>query len=820
MSYNIDNINQILHGDLITEGVKTKINHLLTDSRKLIFPAETLFFALTTSRRDGHEFVPTLYEKGVRNFVVSRMPGSNSPADANFIIVPDTLKALQEIARVHRHRFDIPVIGITGSNGKTIVKEWLSQLLEPEYQVVRSPASYNSQIGVPLSLWLMHSKHQLGIFEAGISRVGEIAALQAMIDPAIGILTNIGAAHAEGFGSREEKIKEKLKLFVNAGLLVYRTDDQLTDTLVKTILSPTTSLLGWGHDASAALRINSIQHAGTQTHVQANWKEATYLFRIPFTDNASVENAIHCCCLLLHFGYSAEVINARLQKLIPVAMRLELKSGINGSSVINDSYSSDLSSLRIALDFLSQQKQHAKKTVILSDILESGQEGESLYGEVAALLSQHQIDRLIGIGEAIGKHSFGSIPEKTFYRSVEDFRNNFDKLAFRDETILIKGARVFELESIDSLLQQKVHQTVLEIDLNAIVHNLNEYRKRLAPTTRVMAMVKAFSYGSGSFEIANLLEFHKVDYLAVAYADEGVALRQAGIRLPIMVMNTDEAGFDVLLQHKLEPDLYSREILQAFGDYLSARGIEQFPVHLELETGMNRLGFNKDDLPFLVSALAGRRFKVKTIFSHLAASEDPHYDDFTMEQAQRFTRLTAEVENMLGYTVIKHLANSSGSSRHADLQFDMVRIGIGLYGLDSGMEPGVLREVPRLKSTIAQLKPISSEETVGYGRRGKVQRDSLIATVRIGYADGYVRKLGNGQGKMMVKGVVAPVIGSVCMDMTMIDVTDIPGVAVGDEVIIFGEGISVKTVAHWAETIPYEILTGISQRVKRVYFEA
>ncbi|RYY30168.1 MAG: bifunctional UDP-N-acetylmuramoyl-tripeptide:D-alanyl-D-alanine ligase/alanine racemase [Chitinophagaceae bacterium] len=819
MNYNIDNINQILQGDLITEGAKARINHLLTDSRKLIFPAETLFFALTTSRRDGHDFVPSMYEKGVRNFVVSRSPGTNSPADANFIIVRDTLQALQLLARVHRHRFAIPVIGITGSNGKTIVKEWLNQLLEREQQVVRSPGSYNSQIGVPLSLWMMHSKHQIGIFEAGVSKPGEMAALQTMIDPEIGILTNIGAAHSEGFGSLEQKVKEKLQLFTNASLLVYRSGNDLVDKLISSVLTANTRLLSWGENAGASLRITSLHKTNTHTAVIATWNEAELSFSIPFTDDASVENALHCCCLLLHFGYQPSVINERLQKLTPVAMRLELKSGINGSSVINDSYSSDLSSLRIALDFLSQQKQHAKKTVILSDILESGQGSDSLYREVAALLEQHGVHRLIGIGKEISRHSFNDITDTLFYGSVDEFRHNFHKLIFRDETILIKGARVFELEGIDRLLQQKVHQTVLEIDLNAIVHNLNEYRKRLASTTRIMAMVKAFSYGSGSYEIANLLEFHKVDYLAVAYADEGVALRKAGIRLPVMVMNTDEAGFDVLVEHSLEPDLYSREILQAFSDYLALHGIEQFPVHLELETGMNRLGFSESDLSFIESVLVSRRFKVRTIFSHLSASEDPQFDTFTCEQAQRFSTMSAQLESMLGYRVIKHIANSSGSSRHPELQFDMVRIGIGLYGFDSGMEPGVLREVPRLRSTVAQLKKLSAAETVGYGRGGKLIRDSTIATVRIGYADGYVRKLGNGQGKMLVNGQVAPVTGSVCMDMTMIDVTDIPGVTVGDEVIVFGDGISVKTVAQWAGTIPYEILTGISQRVKRVYFE-
>ncbi len=824
MSYDINNINQVLHGDLVSEGVKTRINHLLTDSRKLIFPSETLFFAIITPRRDGHDFVPALYEKGVRNFVVSRMPGSNTPPDASFIIVRDTLQALQLLARVHRHRFTFPVIGITGSNGKTIVKEWLSLLLENEYQVVRSPGSYNSQIGVPLSIWLMHSKHQLGIFEAGISKKGEMESLQGIIDPEIGILTNVGTAHAEGFNGRGEKIREKLGLFKHSGLLIYHRSDEELQTIITETIPASCTLVSWGMHKDVSFEIFNIEKTPAGTIVSGSWKSVGVEFPIPFTDNASIENALHCCCLMLHLGYAPAVISERLRALSPVAMRLELKSGINNSSVINDSYSSDLSSLQIALDFLSQQKQHSKKTVILSDILESGQGSETLYKEVAALIHQHQVDRLIGIGNEISGHAnlfvVGGKPETLFFDSVSAFKQAFPRIHFRDETILIKGARVFELEGIDNLLQQKVHQTVLEIDLNAVVHNLNEYRKILAPGTRIMAMVKAFSYGSGSFEIASLLEFHQVDYLSVAYADEGVELRKAGIRLPIMVLNTDEAGFSALVEHRLEPDLYSREIFRSFTAYLSEHHISGFPVHLELETGMNRLGFSEQDMSFLLSELVDGRFKVKSIFSHLAASEDPDFDDFTSQQVQRFRTFSAALEEGLGYTVIKHIANSSGASRHPDFRFDMVRIGIGLYGFDTGFEAsGLLKEVPSLRSTIAQLKQISADETVGYGRRGKVQRNSIIATVRIGYADGYSRRLGNRNGQMIVRGILAPVIGSVCMDMTMIDVTDVPGVSVGDEVIVFGPGLSVVKLAAWAETIPYEILTGISQRVKRVYFE-
>jgi alanine racemase len=821
MNYDIEKISQIIDGDLRFGGGRNKIVHLLTDSRKLIYPSETLFFAITSNRRDGHKFISTLYERGVRNFVVSRMPGLTIRNDANFVVVRDAIEALQKLAEYHRSRFDIPVIGITGSNGKTIVKEWLNQLLGPDFRIVRSPASYNSQIGVPLSVWQMNEKHQLAIFEAGISTGNEMEKLATIIKPTIGIFTNIGEAHSEGFASLDEKLREKLLLFKNAEVVVYRNDDAPTDKIIREELKDVFKFLGWGKNENAFLRVLEINTSSLFTVVKITWNSNELKLRMPFTDSASIENAMHCACMMFYLGLNEKVIEERLNKLGPVEMRLELKSGINNSSVINDSYSSDLSSLRIALDFLSNQKQHPAKTVILSDILESGLESQELYRQVAGLLKEHEITRVIAIGEEISRNlvAFQSdYPVQLLhYPSVSAFRKDFNRLNFRDETILIKGARTFKLEGIDQLLQQKVHQTVLEIDLNAVVHNLNEYKNILAPGTKIMAMVKAFSYGSGSFEIANVLQFHNVDYLAVAYADEGVALRKGGIMLPIMVMNTDPAAFDVLIEYNLEPDLYSLEIYRLFNDFVESRGLKNVPVHLELETGMNRLGMS---LPDVRNLQINPALRIQSVYTHLAASENADFDRFTLDQASKYQEMVGLIEEKLDYQVIKHVANSSGASRHPDLQLDMVRLGIGLYGLDSGMpESSELREVSTLKSTIAQVKQVSRDETVGYGRRGKLERDSIIATVRIGYADGYSRKLGNGTGHMLVHGTRVPVIGSVCMDMTMIDITDLPGVLPGDEVTVFGEGVPVTEVAIWAETIPYEILTSVSQRVKRVYFE-
>ncbi|MHA4845150.1 bifunctional UDP-N-acetylmuramoyl-tripeptide:D-alanyl-D-alanine ligase/alanine racemase [Flavitalea antarctica] len=821
MNYDIEKISRIIGGELRFGGGRKKVVHLLTDSRKLIYPAETLFFAITGNRRDGHKFISTLYDRGVRNFIVSRMPGLAFFDDANFVVVRDTIDALQKLAAYHRSLFEIPVIGITGSNGKTIVKEWLNQLLEPDFSIVRSPASYNSQIGVPLSVWQMNEKHQLAIFEAGISTTNEMEKLAKIIRPTIGIFTNLGEAHNEGFASPAEKLREKLLLFKTAEVLIYRNDDARTDRIIREQLTEVFKLLSWGKNDKAFLRVHEINTGASKTEVKLALNAHELKLQLPFTDNASIENAMHCACLMFYLGIKENVIEERLDRLAPVGMRLELKSGINNSSVINDSYSSDLSSLRIALDFLSHQKQHPAKTVILSDILESGLESQELYRQVAGLLKEHEIHKVIAIGEEISKNltasQFDYPVQIMHYPSVSAFRKDFNRLNFRDETILIKGARTFKLEGIDQLLQQKVHQTVLEIDLNAIVHNLNEYKNLLSPGTKIMAMVKAFSYGSGSFEIANVLQFHNVDYLAVAYADEGVALRKGGIMLPIMVMNTDAAAFDVLIEYNLEPDLYSLEIYRLFEEFVESRGLKNIPVHLELETGMNRLGMSLDDI---VSLEINPALRVQSVYTHLAASESVDFDGFTLGQASKYHEMVALIEKKLDYEVIKHIANSSGASRHPDLQLDMVRLGIGLYGIDSGMpENSELREVSTLKSTIAQVKHVSKDDTVGYGRRGKLSRDSVIATVRIGYADGYSRKLGNGIGRMLVHGTRVPIVGSVCMDMTMIDVTDVPGVLPGDEVTVFGEGVPVTEVATWAETIPYEILTGVSQRVKRVYFE-
>jgi len=829
VKYFIDNIASVVKGKTLVQHDNALIEHLLIDSRKLIFPQTSLFFALKGPRRDGHTYINHLYEKGVRNFVVSDVIDIGHLPGANLLHVTDTLQALQALVAWHRKQFTIPVIGITGSNGKTIVKEWLNQLLEERYSIIRSPKSYNSQIGVPLSVWPMNEQHELAIFEAGISQPGEMDRLQKIIQPTIGIFTNIGEAHSEGFVNLRQKVNEKMRLFTHVQTLIYCKDEPEINSGVAGLWQQLPNakrfeIFSWSTVTDATLQINNIVKEGAKTTIIATYQQETISITIPFADNASVENAIHCWCVLLHLQVPHTVIERNMLQLGPVAMRLELKKGINNCSVINDSYSADLSSFNIALDFLSQQQQHEKRTVVLSDILESGRTEKDLYTEVARSLQQRKINRLIGIGERITHHSnifqAAGLPELVFYASVDAFKKEMTHLPFKDETILLKGARIFELEQIDRLLEQKVHQTVLEIDLTAVAHNLKQFQKLLQPSTRIMAMVKAFSYGSGSYEIANVLQFHKVDYLAVAYADEGVELRKGGINLPIMVMNPDESTFDVLVQYNLEPDLYSPGILALYEDFVKKQGIQQYPVHIELETGMNRLGFSEAGLPVLIDALRTPYFKVQSVFTHLAASEEPQHDAFTQQQGALYMKMAAQLQAVLPYQFIRHISNTAAIVRHPQWQLDMVRLGIGLYGGDSSGENRLdLREVSTLKSTIAQIKQLKAGETVSYGRKGVITKDARIATVRIGYADGYPRRLGHGAGKMWVNGHLAPVVGTVCMDMTMIDITHISHVQEGDEVILFGSDLPVKQVAHWAQTIPYELLAGISQRVKRVYFE-
>jgi len=858
--YTLSKIAEIVGGKLFPENsADIQIRDILIDSRRLIRPEATLFVALVTARNDGHLFVDELYEKGVRAFLVvsSEHFATSLPRYlATLIKVPDTLVALQKLAAYHRRQFDIPVIGITGSNGKTIVKEWLYQLLSSDFNIIRSPKSYNSQIGVPLSVWKMEKENQLAIFEAGISEPGEMEKLEEIIRPDYGIITNIGHAHDEHFASAIQKTEEKLKLFKHSKVVVYCSDYGLIDTCIKKSAAERTyTPFSWSRSKPADLEVTEIttQNAerGTQnaergtrnaerksqtaergtpaTSVKALYKGEELSFTIPFTDEASIENAIHCFALLLGIGdeTNSEIFATSLPRyfatLSPIAMRLELKDAINHCSLINDSYNSDINSLSIALDFLAQQNQHNKKTVILSDILQSGKDKNDLYNEIAALLESKGIGKLIGIGRDISKYSDKFKMQKNFYLTTDDFLMHYPVSSFHAESILLKGARLFEFERISNALQQKAHETVLEINLDAMVHNLNHYRSLLKPGVKMMAMVKAFSYGSGSFEIANLLQFHRADYLAVAYADEGVELRKAAIHLPIMVMSPEEQSLDTLLKYNLEPEIYNMRILDQLEEALirnQTSNQEAVRVHIKLDTGMHRLGFQEDEIDELIKRLTSQNSKIAivSIFSHLAASEDPAQDEFTREQIRHFDAMSSRIISATGYPALRHILNSAGISRFTEAQFDMVRLGIGLYGVGTNEEEQLrMRNVSSLRTVVIQQKSIKKNETIGYNRKGKAGQECNIAVIPIGYADGLDRRLGNGVGKVFIGGKAAAIIGNVCMDLCMADVTGM-SVKEGDVVTIFGDEHPVTELAKAIGTIPYEVMTGISGRVKRIYY--
>lgn len=792
------------------------VNTLLTDSRRIINAAEGLFFALS-GRRNGHQFVAEAYAAGVRNFVVRQGPELALP-DANFLIVENVLTALQQLAAYHRSRFNIEIIGITGSNGKTIVKEWLYQLMGPDRNIVRNPKSYNSQIGVPLSVWQITEGNDLGIFEAGISTTGEMEKLEAIIKPAIGILTHIGPAHDEGFSSRQEKIREKLLLFKHCQLLVHNYEQLLDfgdDIGAEKCFTWSTKF------SQADLYVFSETVISGNYYLRGRYLGSEIECLVPFRDEASAENAIVCWAAMLAMGYTPAEADSRLEHLAPVSMRLELKTGINDCSIIDDSYNSDLQSLEIALNFLIQQNQHEKRTLILSDIFQSGLAPDALYRQVADLIAIKKIDKFIGVGEALAAHQdYFKEVEKHFYADTPEMLKHLRSLHFRDETILIKGSRSFEFERISRELVQKAHETVMEINLNALLGNLNFYRSKLQPGVKVMAMVKAFSYGSGTFEVANILQFNKVDYLAVAYIDEGVALRRTGITLPIMVLNPEASAFDKLAEHRLEPVIYSFNLFDDFIRYSQQQNILNYPVHLKIDTGMHRLGFENFDVETLCDLLEENRYvQIKSVFSHLVASEAPEHDEFSRLQIIRFEKAYRMIEDALGYQVIKHLCNSSAISRWPQAHYDMVRLGIGLYGIDSAVKEAgdVLQPIASLKTSISQIKKVQPGDTVSYNRSGKIAKETRIATVRIGYADGYLRAFGNGVGKMLIKGHMAPTVGNITMDMCMLDVSGIDAKE-GDEVIVFDDKLRIEELAAQIGTIPYEILTNVSQRVKRVYF--
>ena len=807
------------------------IVHLLTDSRRSVNLSRSLFFAIPTKRNTGCRYVRDLYERGVRNFVVPAdstdlfQEQFSTCIDANFWYVKNVISALQQLAAHRRNLFSIPVVGITGSNGKTIVKDWILQLLGDDCKTVASPRSYNSQIGVPLSVWQMDVNDELAIFEAGISEAGEMENLRRVINPTIGIFTNIGQAHDENFLTRQQKIAEKLQLFTHCEVLIYSSDHKEIHSAISQLESfRTLRRYTWGHSESDILQILQVEVHESDTYISLLRSGQPFSVTIPFTDRASVENALHCIALLCYLGYDSDTIAHRCLRLTPVAMRLEMDEALNGSLLINDSYSLDLDSLSIALDYVQHERQHHGKALIMSDILQAGLPEPDLYGQVAQLVSTHGITCFVGIGEALGRNrNLFTDLDAYFFDTTEQCIQQFNFNLFDRVTILLKGARRFHFEDIARMLQRKSHQTIMEVNLDNLISNLNYYRSLIRPTTRLMAMVKAASYGAGKVEVASVLQFNHVDYLTVAYSDEGVDLRRNGITLPIMVMNPEEESFDDIIRHRLEPDIYSFRILNLFSEAVSLMGCtEPFPVHVELDTGMHRLGFSESDLDELA-----RRFnnpdcplRVQSIFSHLACADEPGQDDFTHTQIDRFTRWSTYLRSSLHVPgILCHLLNSSGIERFPEAQMDMVRLGIGLYGISP--LPSVqchLKPVSTLKTKISQIKEIPLGDSVGYNRRWIASRPSRIAIIAIGYADGLNRHLGYGNGRVLIGGQQVPIIGSVCMDMCFLDVTDV-SCREGDEVILFGPADLLQQQAASAGTIPYELLTSVSPRVKRTYYQ-
>ena len=800
------------------------IRWILTDSRSVCFPEETLFFAIRSERNDGHKYIADLYRRGVRNFVVEALPEdwSAAYADANFLKVPHSVEALQRLAERHRDEFDIPVVGITGSNGKTVVKEWLYQLLSPQMVVTRSPRSYNSQIGVPLSVWLLDERSQVGVFEAGISRKGEMQTLRGIIQPTLGVLTNLGPAHQENFASMEEKCLEKLKLFHDAKAIVYPYDDETVRRCVAESGYKGERIAWSMTDESVPMYVRQVTKDGVSTTVGYVFDGREGGYTLPFIDEASVANSVTCAAVALRLGLSAGQLAERMATLEPVAMRLEVKSGQRGCTLINDSYNSDVNSLDIALDFMSRRPDHAgrKRTLILSDIYQSGKAGEALYKEVSDLARTRGVQKLIGIGPEISANAAViDIPEKHFFADCHEFIASREFASLHDEVILLKGARRFSFDRLTELLEQKVHETILEVNLGAVVKNLNHFRSYMKPTTKIVCMVKADAYGAGAVEVAKTLQDHRVDYLAVAVADEGVTLRRNGITSNIMIMNPEMTAFKTMFDYDLEPEVYSFRLLDALVKAAQKEGITGYPVHIKLDTGMHRLGFNPlTDMDELIARLKRQNAVIpRSVFSHFVGSDSDDFDNFSARQFELFKAGSEKLQSAFSHKIIRHMDNSAGIEHFPERQLDMCRLGLGLYGIDS-RDNSVINNVCTLKTTILQIHHVPKDETVGYSRKGILTRDSMIGAIPIGYADGLNRLLGCGRCYCLVNGKKAPYVGNICMDVAMIDVTDID-CKEGDSVEIFGDDLPVTVLSDVMGTIPYEVLTSISSRVKRVYFQ-
>lgn len=821
MPYSLEKITSLV-GAHLCGCEQAEISWLLTDSRSLCFPEASLFFALESQRNDGHRYIPELYRRGVRSFVVKTLPADQDTyPHANFLQVVSPLKALQRLAERHRESFDIPVIGITGSNGKTVVKEWLYQLLSPEKAVTRSPKSYNSQIGVPLSVWMLNEHSELGIFEAGISQCGEMEALQSIIQPTIGVFTCLGDAHQENFGTPEQKCMEKMKLFKDCGVLVYQADDECVASCVARSAFKGGNMAWSFRRKDVPVYVSSVEKEGIRARVTYIYKGMEHVYVIPFIDEASVANSVTCLAVCLYIGMRPGEIAARMERLEPVAMRLEVKEGRNGCTLINDSYNSDFNSLDIALDFMNRRPdcQGRKRMLVLSDIAQTGQESGAFYRRVARLVATRGVEQFIGVGPCLKAAAGEFGMESVFYDTTEELLSSGLLNSLHDDVILIKGARAFRFDRLTEQLALKVHETTLEVNLNAVVDNLNYYRGFMKPETKMVCMVKASAYGAGAVEVAKTLQDHRVDYLAVAVADEGVDLRKAGITANIMIMNPEMGCFRTLFEYDLEPEVYSFRLLEALIHEAEKEGVTNFPIHVKLDTGMHRLGFDPvKDMPRLIERLKRQTALIpRSVFSHFVGSDSDDFDAFSARQYELFLAGSGQLQQAYSHKILRHICNSAGIEHFPDRHLEMVRLGLGLYGINSRNNE-MLHNVSTLKTTILQIHDVPKEDTVGYSRKGHLTRDSRIAALPIGYADGLDRKLGCSRAYCLVNGQQAPYVGNICMDVCMIDVTNID-CKEGDTAIIFGDDLPVTLLSDVTGTIPYEILTGVSSRVKRVYYQ-
>ena len=837
MVYNLSQISRIIGAQLkgnhmASASTQPQVQILLTDSRSLTYSDQTLFFALVTAKGDGHKYIPQLYQQGVRAFVVSMGAEAfrNTCPEAWFLIVPDTIAALQQLAAHHRSQFNLPIVGITGSNGKTIVKEWLYQLIHDTKDVVRSPRSYNSQIGVPLSVWQLHDKADLALFEAGISQPGEMENLQKVILPNIGILTNIGTAHDAGFESHQQKMIEKLKLFKDSDVIIYNADIPGINDAMELAGIGARSMAWTRRHKDAQIEVVNIQRDDTSTTVTYLFFGLANQFTINMTDEASLENALNCLALMLYLGFKPEEIEKRMTRLAPLAMRLEVVEGKRGCLVINDAYNSDLTSLEMALEFQKRRSSKSLSNVlILSDMLQAGLDDRHRWRKIAQLCQLYSLSKLICIGqhsvltanmlhEELSAINYSLIVD--FYNSTDELINSEEIRRFQNELILLKGARAFQFEKISDQLELRRHETILEVNLDAIIHNLNRYRSHLSPETKMVCMVKAFGYGAGSYELAKTLQDQNVDYLAVAVADEGADLRRQGIRVPIIVMNPEFSAFRAIIENNLEPEIYSFRLLHAFIAETERLGVTHYPVHIKIDSGMHRLGFQYPEIEQLIGELQSQHaVTVRSVFSHFATADCPGQEDFVYEQKRRFDLCADKICGAFPQKILRHICNSAGIEKFPQFQMEMCRLGIGLYGFEASEVKMELEPVATLRSTILQIKEIPATETVGYSRKGVLTRTSRIAMVPIGYADGYNRRLGNGHASMLVGGKRCPTVGNVCMDVTFLDVTDCPEVQEGDSVEIFGRNLHVTELSDTLETICYEVLSTVSSRVKRVYFK-